>query len=228
MSHKLVLSVAQIRGARYLLNMTPSEFAQFSGVTRRALRGIESGQRRPNDQTNARLLAAFQEQGVDFRPGGWIRLSNDPSAWSYTDKIQLWRGGPELTVSIGQRFQCACPMYQPYVDSFVAARPWIETACCGRVQTLARLRNHSLDTGWLAFYCEGENTPSINATTDIPGPTWEFRLSHFVTVACRLDPVCRRPQYMDAQDSIDRLICRCREHLISSKLARLHAKKDRI
>lgn len=73
----MVITPAQCRGARGLLNWTQRELAEKSGVNKRTIVTFENEKRTPYDRTLADLVKAFEEAGVVFVPeiGGKLQAT---------------------------------------------------------------------------------------------------------------------------------------------------------
>ena len=61
-----MITAAQVRAARALLNWTQDELAQRSNVAARSIRNVENEDRRSYPQTVDSLRAAFESAGVVF------------------------------------------------------------------------------------------------------------------------------------------------------------------
>jgi DNA-binding XRE family transcriptional regulator len=70
----MMISTAQLRGARAMLGWTSGELAQRSKIHRRTIRKIERGETQPQHKTLACIMAALSAGGVEFRDGA-VRLS---------------------------------------------------------------------------------------------------------------------------------------------------------
>lgn len=60
------ITPAQLRAARALLGWSQSELASRTGIARRTIFGIESGERRAHKGTLDALLATFLREGIEF------------------------------------------------------------------------------------------------------------------------------------------------------------------
>jgi DNA-binding XRE family transcriptional regulator len=69
-----MISAAQLRGARAMLQWTSGELARCSKIHRRTIRKIEKGEAKPQRKTLALIVAALTAGGVEFRDGG-VRLN---------------------------------------------------------------------------------------------------------------------------------------------------------
>lgn len=75
--HKpLMLSPAQCRAARALLNMTQAELANRSHLSHTTIRGFEAGSRSPTHNNLAGIRRALEEAGVRFTRTG-VELCDD-------------------------------------------------------------------------------------------------------------------------------------------------------
>lgn len=61
-----MITAAQVRAARALLNWTQDELAQRSNVAARSIRNLENEDRRSYAQTIDSLRAAFESAGIVF------------------------------------------------------------------------------------------------------------------------------------------------------------------
>jgi transcriptional regulator with XRE-family HTH domain len=63
-----MITAAQLRGARAMLQWTSADLAERSCVHRRTIRKIEKGEAKPQAATLARLVGAFSVGGVGACP----------------------------------------------------------------------------------------------------------------------------------------------------------------
>jgi transcriptional regulator with XRE-family HTH domain len=68
-----MLSAAQIRGARAMLQISQSEFAKRAGISKTNLNHIENGSD-PRRSTLEAIQAAFEAAGVEFFESGAVGL----------------------------------------------------------------------------------------------------------------------------------------------------------
>ncbi len=73
------LSAAQCRMARSALRMTAHELATKAGVNRVTVARFELEQASPNPATLKVLRDALEAAGVEFLPGGGVRLREQPA-----------------------------------------------------------------------------------------------------------------------------------------------------
>jgi transcriptional regulator with XRE-family HTH domain len=66
MSDAYILTAAQCRAARALIEWSPERLAQSSGIDLRAIADFESRFHDPDDATKRRLRQAFEDAGVVF------------------------------------------------------------------------------------------------------------------------------------------------------------------
>jgi transcriptional regulator with XRE-family HTH domain len=69
-----MLSAAQIRGARAMLQISQLEFAKLAGISKTNLNHIENGSD-PRRSTLEAIRTAFEAAGVEFIDDGGLRLS---------------------------------------------------------------------------------------------------------------------------------------------------------
>ncbi len=69
-----MMTPEQIRAARALLKWGQNDLASASGVSVPAIANIETERQKPNDQTQRKLLEAFQAEGIEFIEGGVRRV----------------------------------------------------------------------------------------------------------------------------------------------------------
>jgi transcriptional regulator with XRE-family HTH domain len=73
----MLLSPAQCRAARALLNWSQEDLVRHSQITKKTIADFERGATTPRPQTLAEITAAFEAVGIEFlntkRPG--VRLS---------------------------------------------------------------------------------------------------------------------------------------------------------
>lgn len=68
-----MITPAQIRSARALLNWSQKELAAHSGMSDIAIKNIERGRSDPRSSTLAAIVKAFDEAGVVFLQQGDMR-----------------------------------------------------------------------------------------------------------------------------------------------------------
>jgi predicted transcriptional regulator len=68
-----MITRAQIRAARALIDWTQSDLAQASGVSQVAIKNLERGATDPRVRTINNIQAAFDQAGVIFLEAGDIR-----------------------------------------------------------------------------------------------------------------------------------------------------------
>jgi DNA-binding XRE family transcriptional regulator len=71
---KNMITRAQIRAARALIDWTQSDLAQASGVSQVAIKNLERGATDPRVSTINNIQAAFDQAGVIFLDAGDIRI----------------------------------------------------------------------------------------------------------------------------------------------------------
>jgi predicted transcriptional regulator len=71
---KEMITRAQIRAARALIDWTQSDLAQASGVSQVAIKNLERGATDPRVSTINNIQAAFDQAGVIFLDAGDIRI----------------------------------------------------------------------------------------------------------------------------------------------------------
>jgi DNA-binding XRE family transcriptional regulator len=76
-----MITPAQIRGARAMLNMTQARLAELAGISTTALNSIERGTSDPKSSTIRAIQAALEAAGVNFTDGGepGVRLTKPAS-----------------------------------------------------------------------------------------------------------------------------------------------------
>lgn len=72
-----LLSPSQLRAARGLLNWSRAELAARSGISEPTLHRYENGENAPKASTAKKLLAVFDEQGVEFIENQGVRYKKD-------------------------------------------------------------------------------------------------------------------------------------------------------
>lgn len=68
-----MLTAAQVRGARAMLQISQVEFAELAGISKTNLNHIENGSD-PRRSTLENLKATFESAGIEFLDDGWVRL----------------------------------------------------------------------------------------------------------------------------------------------------------
>ena len=71
---KKMITRAQIRAARALIDWTQTDLAQASGVSQVAIKNLERGATNPRVSTISNIQAAFDQAGVIFLDAGDIRI----------------------------------------------------------------------------------------------------------------------------------------------------------
>ena len=66
-------SAPQLRAARGLLDWTRAKLAELSGVSEPTLHRIETGAVQPHEKSIAKIIRAFEENGVEFTDDGGVR-----------------------------------------------------------------------------------------------------------------------------------------------------------
>jgi transcriptional regulator with XRE-family HTH domain len=69
----MMLSAAQIRGARAMLQLSQAEFAKLTGLSRTNLNHIENGSD-PRRSTLEAIQAAYEAAGIEFIEDDGVRL----------------------------------------------------------------------------------------------------------------------------------------------------------
>jgi transcriptional regulator with XRE-family HTH domain len=69
-----MLTAAQIRGARAMLQISQMEFAKRAGMSKTNLNHIENGSD-PRRSTLEAIQAAFEAAGIEFIEDGGVRLA---------------------------------------------------------------------------------------------------------------------------------------------------------
>ena len=69
----MIISAAQIRAARGLLDWTREDLAREAGLSSRTIRNLEKGYISPRDATATGLHKAFDNAGIIFPPEGGVR-----------------------------------------------------------------------------------------------------------------------------------------------------------
>jgi predicted transcriptional regulator len=65
-----MITPAQIRGARAMLDLTQKQLAERAGLSPQALVSIETGASDPKASTLTAIQAALEEAGIEFLPNG--------------------------------------------------------------------------------------------------------------------------------------------------------------
>ena len=77
---RLTLSPAQCRAGRALLNWSQEDLVRRSKITKKTIADFERSATQPRPETLMRILAAFEDAGIEFldgnRPG--VRLRRRP------------------------------------------------------------------------------------------------------------------------------------------------------
>ncbi|WP_234842191.1 helix-turn-helix domain-containing protein [Sinorhizobium meliloti] len=68
----LMITSAQIRGARAMLNLTQAQLATSAGISTTGLNNIERGAADPKASTLRSIQAALEEAGIVFQDDGAI------------------------------------------------------------------------------------------------------------------------------------------------------------
>lgn len=79
---KMKISGAQVKAARNLLELSPPELAEASGVAERTLRRFETGEDVPKPANLAKILNELERRGIEFTNGTGIgvRLNYEKAA----------------------------------------------------------------------------------------------------------------------------------------------------
>src|ERR1700744_533857 len=72
-----MITAAQLRAARGLLDWTRNELAEAAKVSPETVKNIEHGVFRPQEQTAEAIVRAFAEHGVEFVENEGVRLRKD-------------------------------------------------------------------------------------------------------------------------------------------------------
>jgi transcriptional regulator with XRE-family HTH domain len=76
MGSSLVITPAQIRAARSLINLSQSELSEVTGVSQTSLSAIEREGKAPRGKTLEVIREALESKGVEFTQGEGVRLSD--------------------------------------------------------------------------------------------------------------------------------------------------------
>lgn len=72
-----MITAAQLRAARGLLDWTRTDLAKAAGVSPETIKNIEHGTFRPQESTADAIVRAFQTKNVEFTDNEGVRLSKD-------------------------------------------------------------------------------------------------------------------------------------------------------
>lgn len=73
----------QLRVGRTLLGLSTHKLADALGVAYNTVNNAELDKGNPRIDTLTKITAYLEEQGVEFAPGGWVRLTNAVSRKSH-------------------------------------------------------------------------------------------------------------------------------------------------
>jgi transcriptional regulator with XRE-family HTH domain len=71
---RMLISTAQIRAARGLLNWSQSDLADRTGISATSIGSIENGNTHPREQTLVTIQRVLERAGVDFLPDQGVRV----------------------------------------------------------------------------------------------------------------------------------------------------------
>ncbi|MCF4130258.1 helix-turn-helix domain-containing protein [Methylobacterium sp. SyP6R] len=74
-----MLTPAQIRAARAMLDITQAELAAASGISKTGINNIERGAADPKASTLASIQAALEKSGIEFLDGDAPGVRHRPS-----------------------------------------------------------------------------------------------------------------------------------------------------
>jgi transcriptional regulator with XRE-family HTH domain len=71
-----MITTAQIRAARGMLNWSQSDLSEKTGISATSIGSIENGITTARDKTNAKIREAFEGAGIEFIDGGVRKVQN--------------------------------------------------------------------------------------------------------------------------------------------------------
>ncbi len=77
MQNEVLITGAQLRGARGMLMLSSDCLARRARVHRRSIRAIEGCDVVPQRETLARSIRALEMEGIDFLTGGGVALRSE-------------------------------------------------------------------------------------------------------------------------------------------------------
>jgi len=68
-----MITTAQIRGARGVLNWSQGDLSERTGISATSIGSIENGLTQPRDSTLQLIQKAFEDSGIEFLPDEGIK-----------------------------------------------------------------------------------------------------------------------------------------------------------
>ena len=106
-----MITIAQTKAARALLNWTQQDLAKVSGISLASIAQIERGAGNPRQSTLAVLQQSFEKYGIEFSDDPGVRIQSEPfgvTVWQGREAmLHCWRD-IEQTLGKGEEVLISC------------------------------------------------------------------------------------------------------------------------